>query len=147
MSESTPRSPSSNGILVLEFLRVDVGVELLEHLAGDVVVERGGRVRQEQPGTRRRRPHDHEELVVDVEQSEHGSRTTQFAQFSLRGGQAVQRGTAHRRATPFAVLAHDRYAESVGMIAAWPFAGARCAPMWANGSPDARALTSNHDQA
>jgi hypothetical protein len=98
---------------IIEIFCADVVVELLQHLGRDVVVQRRGRIRQQQPRPGRRRAHDDEELVVDVEQTENCSCAPDFAKFRLRGGQAVERGTAHGCAAPFAVLPDDGDAEPV----------------------------------
>ena len=82
-----------------------------------------------------RGPHDHEELVVDVEQPENRSGAAQFTQFGFGGRQAGQRGGTHRRAAPFAVFAHDGHAEAVRRVRGRSCAGARCAPMGAYASP------------
>ncbi len=115
-SDNKPQVALLERVGVVEVVRPDVGVELLEHLGGDVVVQRRGGIRQQQPGARGRGPHDHEELVVDVEQPENGTCTAQFAQLGFRGSQAGQRGGTHRRATPFAVLADDGNPEAVRRV-------------------------------
>ena len=60
-------------IAVFKIFRIDVGVQIVQYLGGDVVIQRRGRIRKQQPGARRRGPHDHEELVVDVEKAENCS--------------------------------------------------------------------------
>ena len=130
-SDSSPRSPSSNGSASSRSSGLDVGVELLEHLGGDVVVQRRGGVRQQQPGACRRGPHDHEELVVDVEQPENGTCAAQFTQLGFgrrqgwstrRDASAVQRHLPSSRttATP----------KPSGASAAWSLR--RC-PLWSHG--------------
>ena len=78
-SDSKPEVALLERVGVVEILRTDVGVQLLQRFGGDVVVQRRGGIRQQQPGARRCGPDDDEELVVDVEQAENGSRTAQFA--------------------------------------------------------------------
>ena len=135
-------------VLVVEVVRVDVGVELLEHLGGDVVVERRGRVGQEQAGARRGGPHDHEELVVDVEQAEDRARAAQFPQLGLGGapGWSTRRGCIgeHRHLPSSRTTATPKPS---GRSAAWFFACARCAPMSGNASPRSVPLTSGPDPA
>ena len=78
-SASEPRPLTKDGyallerIGILQLVLVDLGVQLLQHLGGDVVVERGGGIREQQPGAGRRRPADHEKVVIDVEQTEYRS--------------------------------------------------------------------------
>ena len=54
-------------VAVLEILGGDVGIELLQRLGGDVVVQCGGGVGEQQPGAGGRGTDDQEELVVDIQ--------------------------------------------------------------------------------
>ena len=69
-------SSAPSGQIVVVVVRRRVDPQQVQRVGGDVVVERRRRVGQQQLHAARARPQDQEELVVDVEQPEHGARST-----------------------------------------------------------------------
>ena len=113
MSDSRPEVAFLERIGILEVFGVDFGVQIVQHLGGDVVVQRRGGIRQQQPGSRRRRTDDDEKLVVHVQQPEDSAGAAQLSQFGLGGRQTGQRLGGHRRTAPAAFFAHNGHAEAV----------------------------------
>ena len=105
------------GVGFLEILRGDVGVEGFQRLGGDVVVQRRGRIRQQQPGARRGRAARSGRTRRRCPAARTPLRRCAIPQFGLRRGQAGQHLGAHRGAPPLTVFADHGHAEAVGVSA------------------------------
>jgi hypothetical protein len=95
--------------------RVVVGRQLdaeqVEDVGGDVVVERGDRVGEQQRDPPGHGPQQHEELVVDVEQPEHGPGGPQPAQLGDGGVEVLEGLRRQAGAAPPALLPDRRHGE------------------------------------
>ena len=99
-----PRSPSGHDVVQRVVVRGQVDPQQVQDVRGDVVVERRGGVGHHQRHPAGDGAEQHEELVVHVEQSEHGARGAQAAQLGDGGVEVDQRVGVHAGAAPAPVF-------------------------------------------
>ena len=107
-----------------------VEAQQVEHVGGDVVVEGGDGVGEQQRDPARHGAQEHEELVVDVEQAEHRAGGAQRPQRGDGGVEVGEGGTVHRDGAPAALLPRDRDGPAVERHAV------PVPPRWAACGPD-----------
>ncbi len=101
------------GLVVDLVLVRGLDLQQVEHVGRHVVVQRSGRVGEQQGSTAGNGPDDDEELVVHGQQPEHRSRGRHPAQGGDHTVEILQQFFGEQRAFPSAVLPDDSRSEPV----------------------------------